>query len=125
MQLVNTFIEEQVSNKDYLGILVQILAPFAPHMAEELWVEVLGQPFSVHTSTWPKYDSKYLEVDQATIIVQINGKIRTQFTINNLQFSKEKIEKMAKENKNIKKYLEGKEIKKVIFVPGKLVNFVV
>lgn len=126
MQLVNTFIEQKVSNKEYLSILTQLLAPFAPHMMEEIWVEILKKDFSIHQQPWPEYDSKYLKVDQMTIIVQVNGKMRSQFTINNLQLTnKEEVEQLAKSDPKVSKWLDGKEIKKTIFVPGKLINFVV
>jgi leucyl-tRNA synthetase len=124
MQLVNIMYDGG-ADKESLKTLVQLIAPFAPHMAEELWVEVLGQPFSVHTSSWPTYDEKYLEVDEVTMIVQINGTVRGQFTVHSSQFTNQgEIEKLAKNNENIKKYLANKTIKKTIFVPGKLINFV-
>ncbi len=126
MQLVNTFVEQKVTNKDYLSVLTQLLAPFAPHMMEEIWVEVLGNEFSVHTSPWPKYDSKYLEIDQITIIVQINGKIRGNVTVSNQDSkSQEKVEALAKAEENVVKRLVNQNIKKTIFVPGKIINFVI
>lgn len=103
------------------------VAPFAPHLSEEVWVEILGKPFSVHTSKWPKFDNSKIQKDALSIIVQVNGKLRGQLAINNSQLAgeKEKIEKLAKEDEKIAKWLEGKNIKKTIFVPGKLINFVV
>lgn len=124
MQLVN-FLSDSSPNIESLNILVRLLAPLAPHMAEELWTEVLKQPFSVHKQKWPEYDSQYLKVDQVTIVVQINGKVRSQLSITNLQFSKEEVEALAKKDEKINKYLEGQTIKKVIFIPGKVINFVV
>jgi len=125
MQLVNT-LTEKGSDPEIIKVLCQLLAPFAPHLTEELWVEVLKQPFSIHTSTWPKYDSKYLEVDQINLIIQINGKLRGNLLVNNDQAaSGEGIEEMAKKEENIAKWLEGKEIKKTIFVTNKLINFVI
>ncbi len=126
MQLVNTFVEKKVSNREYLGTLAQLLAPFAPHMTEELWVEFLGQPFSIHTSDWPTYTEKYLKVDQITIIVQINGKVRGQTVVDSLQSKDEDVvTELARNDENVAKYLADKEIKKTVFVPGKIINFVV
>lgn len=106
--------------------LALLLAPFAPHLAEEVWVETLGQPFSVHTSVWPKYDEKYLKVDQITIVVQINGKLRSQLTIASDMSSQEAVVvTLAKNDANVAKWLEGKDINKLIYVPGKLINFVI
>jgi len=109
-----------------LKVLVQLLAPFAPHMAEELWVEYLGQPFSIHTSTFPSFDPQLTEDEEVTIVVQVNGKLRANLTVQKDEaIDKEKIVQMARENESIKKWVEDKEIKNEIFVPGKLVNFVV
>lgn len=107
-----------------LKTLAQLLAPFAPHLAEEVWVNVLGQKFSVHTSKWPVYDPDYLKVDQVTIIIQINGKVRSQLTANSqLSTVKSEIEKLAKSDPKIVKWVNG-GIKDVIFIPGKVINFV-
>jgi len=106
-----------------LEVLCKLVAPFAPHLAEEVW-EKMGHTTSVHTASWPKWDEKYLKEDNVTIIIQVNGKLRSQFSISNLQFSnKAEVEKLAQEQ--VAKWLEGKTIKKTIYVPGKLVNFVV
>jgi len=109
-----------------LKVLVQLLAPFAPHMAEELWVEYLGQPFSIHASTFPSFDPQLTEDEEVTIVVQVNGKLRANLTVQKDEaIDKEKIIQMARENESIKKWVEDKEIKNEIFVPGKLVNFVI
>jgi leucyl-tRNA synthetase len=109
-----------------LKTLALLLAPFAPHMAEEVWVNVLGEEFSIHKVSWPKYDSKYIKVDRAEIVVQVNGKLRNTINVK-AQNSNVKTEviKLAKDDEKVKKWLKGKKIKKEIFVPGKLVNFVV
>lgn len=126
MELVNLFTEYRVSNLEYLSILSRLLAPFAPHMMEEVWVEYLHQPFSIHKAEWPVYDPKMIMQSEANITIQINGKVRGQFTVDSQQsMVQEKIEKMAKEDENVAKYLEGQVIKKAIFIPGKLINFVI
>ncbi len=110
---------------EVLRVLALLLAPFAPHMAEEVWVNVLGEKFSIHTSSWPKYDPKLVKEETATIIVQVDGKLRNTIKIKT-QDSKLKAEvvKLAKTDLRIKKWLKGKTIIDTVFVPGKLVNFV-
>jgi leucyl-tRNA synthetase len=102
---------------------IQVMAPFAPHITEELW-ERMKQPYSIHTSPWPKYDEKYLKADTITVVVQVNGKVRGKLDVD-AEISKDEILKLAKEIPNVKKFLEGKQIVKEIYVKGKLVNFVV
>lgn len=126
MELANVYTEHQVSDIEYLDPLCRMLAPFAPHLAEEVWVEILGRPFSVHSAKWPKFDDSKIESDTVTIIVQVNGRLRSQLTLDSSRVSdKEKIEKIAKGDGKVSKWLDGNKIKKVIFVPGKLINFVI
>ncbi|MBI3290632.1 leucine--tRNA ligase [Candidatus Microgenomates bacterium] len=104
---------------------VLVLAPFAPHITEEFWNK-MGHSTSVHLEKWPIYDPSLIEEDEVTIPVQVNGKLRGTVIGNKKQVtSKEEIEKMARSDENVGKHLEGMETKKVIFVPGKLINFVV
>lgn len=105
--------------------LVQMLAPFAPHISEEIWVEILGKPFSIHKSDWPKYNANLIKTEQTNIIVQVNGKYRGQVTIESSDIKDEdKITEIAKKDEKVAKWLTGK-IKKSIYVPGKLLNFVI
>lgn len=106
-----------------LKALVQLLAPFAPHIAEELWHE-LGEKGSVHQSNWPVHDEKYLVSDTMTIVVQVNGKVRANIEVSS-SASEEEVIKTARDNPNVQKYTNGKTEKKAIYVQGKLVNFVV
>ncbi len=106
-----------------LVVLMQLLAPFAPHIAEELW-EQLGQKGSVHTSNWPVHNPKYLVSDSITLAVQVNGKVRAEITVGK-DTSKDEIQKLALDQENVKKYLENKKPTKVIYVPGRLVSIVV
>lgn len=125
MELTN-IIGKYGADKETLKTLALLLAPFAPHLAEELWVNVLGEPFSVHKAAWPAYNAKYIESDTATIVVQINGKVRSQLTIENHSSTvKETVVKLAKDDQKVSKWLKNGRIKKEIFVPGKLVNFVI
>jgi len=113
-------------SKEDLGVLVRLIAPFAPYLAEELWCEVLENKFSVHQQPWPTYDKKLLVSDMSTIVVQVNGRLRVKIDIeSNIADDKDMIILMAKQNPKIKHYLIGKKIRKVVFVPGRLINFVV
>ncbi|MEH1870872.1 leucine--tRNA ligase [Nostoc sp.] len=103
--------------------LVVLLAPFAPHIADELW-HLLGESNSVHTQTWPSFDPVALVADEITLVIQIMGKTRGSIQVP-AQADKAALEKYARESEIAQRYIEGKEIKKVIVVPGKLVNFVV
>lgn len=105
-----------------LESLVQLVAPFAPHIAEELWQQ-LGHETSVHVSDWPKVDEKYLVTDTITIAVQVNGKLRGEIEIAN-DAAKDDIIAQAQAVPTVATYITG-EPKKTIYVPGKIVNFVV
>lgn len=102
---------------------LQLLAPFAPHITDELWQQ-LGHDTSIHVSNWPSYDEKYLFSDTLTIVVQVNGKLRAQLEMP-ADASKEQILALAKEQPKVNEHIGGKEVRKEIYVPGKLVNFVV
>ncbi|NJR17098.1 MAG: leucine--tRNA ligase [Calothrix sp. CSU_2_0] len=106
-----------------VNTLVLLLAPFAPHIAEELWKQ-LGNTESVHQQSWLKFDPEALITDEITLVIQINGKKRGDLQAPS-GLDKDALEQLARESEVAKKHLEGKEIKKAIVVPGKLVNFVV
>lgn len=103
--------------------LLQLLAPFAPHITEELWAE-LGHNDSIHLSTWPMYDEKYLVQDVITLAVQVNGKVRAEISVPS-DASEKDITEQALAQENVQKYLEGRAPKKVIYVPGRLVSIVI
>ncbi len=109
--------------KEGIETLLILLAPFAPHIAEELW-HILGHETSIHLQTWPEVDPDALVVDEITLVIQIMGKTRGTIQVP-ANSSKEELEKLARESDIGKRNLDGKEVKKVIVVPGKLVNFVV
>ena len=106
-----------------LESLLQILAPFAPHITEELWHE-LGHTDTIHVNHWPKWDEKYLVSDTMTIIVQVNGKLRSKLELP-VDADKEAIEQRALDDEKVRAYLNARAPKKVIYVLGKLVNIVV
>ncbi len=123
MEYVNV-LNEKGATKENLEVLAKLLAPFTPHLAEEVWHEVLGNTNSIHKSAWPRYDPKLIKEENVTVVVQINGKLRSQLTVNSEQ-SKSEVEKLAKEDEKAAKWLNGQKVKKVIFVPGKIINFIV
>ncbi len=102
--------------------LVQLIAPFAPHTADELWQQ-LGHEDSVNKDHWPEWDDKYLTSDTITVVVQVNGKLRAQLQLP-ADVDKDTAIEAAKNDEKVKAHLSG-EPKKVIYVPGKLVNLVV
>ena len=106
-----------------LESLIQILAPFAPHITEELWHE-MGHDDTVHVGHWPKWDEKYLKSDTMTIIVQVNGKLRAKLELPS-DMDKQGVEEAALADENVQKFTNNKPPKKMVYVPGKLVNIVV
>ena len=125
MEYVNTLSQKGASNNN-LEVLVKLLAPFTPHLAEEVWREVLKNKDSIHISAWPKHDPKLIKEEKVTVVVQINGKLRGEIIVDgNLSQNKEEMEKLAKSDEKITKWLEGQTIIKIVFVPGKIINFVV
>lgn len=112
--------------KDALANLALLIAPFAPHLAEEIWVEELGNDFSVHKHNWPQYDLESIKEERITITVQVNGKLRGQLSVEAEYATNEpKIREIAEANQNISKWIKDAKVKKVIFVPGKIINFVI
>lgn len=113
-----------------LETLMKLLAPFAPFITEELWhLQANSSKLkagSVHLEVWPKFNPELIIKDQVAIVVQVNGKLRSTLAIvPDLASDKSEIEKLARNDPKVSKWLEGKETKKIIFVPQKLINFVV
>ncbi|MBU1992596.1 MAG: leucine--tRNA ligase [Patescibacteria group bacterium] len=123
MEFVNTANKNGISESAKVKI-VKIAAPLAPHFAEEVWREVLGNKKSVFDEKWPTYDSKCIVEDLIEMVIQINGKVRARMNVSP-DISKDAALKQAKGLENVQKYLAEGKVMKEIFVPGKLVSFVV
>jgi leucyl-tRNA synthetase len=123
MVAVNELTQQKCNNKEVLETMVILLAPFAPHMAEELWNR-MGNEGSVCDATWPTYDESKMKEDSVTLSVSFNGK--TRFTLDfPVDATKDDIEKATLDSELTKKYLDGKTIVKMIVVPGRIINIVV
>jgi len=123
MELVNTAYKEPALTRPAAETLVLLLAPYAPHLAEELWQQ-LGHAQSLTDAPWPSFDPTLTVEDEVTISVQVNGKLRGTLTVPKTA-PKERVLGEAKELDSVKRHLEGKQLTKEIFVPGKIINFVV
>ncbi len=116
--------QEQISHKEAETYL-QLMAPLAPHMTEELW-SMLGKKFSIHNSDWPTFDEKQIVHEKINLAVQVNGKLRGVLVLDQSASKDEKsVRELAEKDPSIAKFLEGKTIRKVIYVVGKILNFVV
>lgn len=116
-------------SKEERGVFLRLLAPFAPHMTEELWQmkeakDDKSEFKSIHLSTWPQFEEKYLVSDNLTIVVQVNGRKRGEVVIESSKINDQfEVENLAREE--VSKYLAGNQIKKSIYIPGRIINFVV
>jgi len=116
----------KILDAKYCKTLLLLLAPFAPHMTEELFHLLNPKTGSIHLESWPKFDSKQIVEEQTTIVVQVNGKFRDSIEIKSEKIKDQNyIEKMAREGVKVQKHINGKKVKKVIYVEGKIINFVV
>lgn len=123
MEFTNFFLKERVRPKSAMEKLILMLAPYAPHMTEELW-QLLGHDTTLAYEPWPTYDEAALVEDTVEIPVQVQGKLRSRITVP-ADTDKATLEEAAKADPKVMEYLEGKQIVKTIVVPGRMVNFVV
>ena len=123
MICVNTLTDLKCNNKSVLSDLVRIIAPYAPHICEELW-SLLGNKQSISEAGWPTFNPDFVKEDEHTYPVSVNGKHRDNMTFA-LDAPKEEIEKAVLDNPKVQKWIEDKPIKKMIIVPKKIVNIVV
>lgn len=122
MVFINEGYKADAINRVYVEGFVKMIAPIAPHIGEELW-SILRHESTITYQPWPTFDEALLQADNVEIVVQINGKVRAKLEISK-DTSREEMERIALADENIQANLEGKEIKKVIAVPQKLVNIV-
>ncbi|MGR3765426.1 leucine--tRNA ligase [Rossellomorea sp. NS-SX7] len=122
MVFINEAYKADTLPKAYVEGFVKLLAPIAPHMTEELW-EKLGHEDSITYVEWPSFDESKLVDNEVEIVLQVNGKVKAKVMIPR-DMNKDDLEKTAMENEDIKSQIEGKTVRKVIAVPGKLVNIV-
>ncbi|MDD5339492.1 MAG: class I tRNA ligase family protein, partial [Dehalococcoidales bacterium] len=106
-----------------IAVLLLLLAPTAPHMSEELW-QLTGHKYSIHNQDWPKWDEKFVTSDEFTLVVQVNGKLRDKLTAL-VSTTEDGAKKLALDLDKVKPHVTGKQVVKVIYVPGKLINIVV
>ena len=115
-------------NKENLSLKVfqtflKLLSPFAPHLADELWSQLSFKGYA-STQKWPSWDEELIKEEKILLIVQVNGKVRDKIEVER-EISQKEAQEIALASEKVKKWVEGKKIKKVIFVPGKLINFVI
>ena len=123
MECLNEISSSDKLSKDDKSLIIKMLAPFAPHLSEELW-ESVGQADSVFNAPWPSYDESMVLDDTITIAIQVNGKLRGSIELQ-VDVSKDEVLEAAKSVDNVMKFVGEMSIIKEIYVPGKLVNFVV
>ena len=122
MVFVNEAYKVDALPYEYIEGFVQLLAPIAPHMGEELWA-ILGNEEGISYAPWPTYDESALVEDEIEVVFQINGKVRGKANVSR-DLPKDELEKIAMNNETIKENIAGKTVRKVIVVPNKLVNIV-
>jgi leucyl-tRNA synthetase len=108
--------------REAINAIVLLLTPIAPHMCHVLWQD-LGHQGNVETASWPTADEAAMVEDEKLIVVQVNGKVRAKITIA-ADAAKEHIEQLGLSEANVQSFIEGKTVRKVIYVPGKLLNIV-
>jgi leucyl-tRNA synthetase len=123
MILLNSF-EEKGADKEEYGTFLKLLAPFAPHVTEEIWQNVLGHKTSIHKEEWPEYDPKLIEEKTFKLVIQINGKVRATVSAEK-GLSRKEAEELALGVNKVSEALGDKKPKKIIFVPDRLINFVI
>ncbi|HRY62871.1 MAG TPA: class I tRNA ligase family protein, partial [Candidatus Paceibacterota bacterium] len=122
MIFINSLDEHATIPQSAYERLVLLLSPFAPHMTEEIW-HLLGHKKFIYKEEWPKFDASKIKKSKINLTLQVNGKVRDNVMVS-ADISEEDVKKIALENDAVKRNIEGKEIKKVIYVKGRLVNIV-
>jgi leucyl-tRNA synthetase len=123
MEYVNELREQGAGSRELVEPLVIMLAPYAPHVAEEMW-EVLGNKDSVFGARWPAHDEKLASAGDVEIAVQVNGKLRSRLTVAR-GLTQDEVMKIVLADPAVQKFVDGQKLKKVIYVQDRLVNLVV
>ncbi|GCE05567.1 leucine--tRNA ligase [Dictyobacter aurantiacus] len=130
MEFNNALIKQQrdpvaqsAAYQEALVTLLQLLAPFAPHITDELWQQI-GHTDSIHTTEWPAYVEELTQDEAFTLVVQVNGKVRERMEVA-ADISEEEVRKLALENERVQSFIGSASVQKVIYIPGRLVNIVV
>ncbi|MFA6047711.1 MAG: class I tRNA ligase family protein [Parcubacteria group bacterium] len=123
MILANAFEKEKNIGREYFETTLVLLSPFAPSISEELWNK-LGHKESIFTEKWPEYDEKLIKDEEIELVIQVNGKVRDKIVVN-ADISEEEANKMATESAKIKTFIGDREIKKIIYIKGRLISIVI
>ncbi|HEX9419223.1 MAG TPA: class I tRNA ligase family protein, partial [Methylomirabilota bacterium] len=123
MEYVNALRDAGCAMRDAVEPLVVMLAPYAPHLAEELWA-VLGHDRSIFHASWPSYDAKVAAAGDVEVVVQVNGKVRARVTVSR-GASEAEVVALAMQDESVRKFMDGKPVRKTIYVQDRLLNFVV
>jgi leucyl-tRNA synthetase len=123
MEYVNELKEQGANHKALIEPLIILLAPYAPHVTEEMW-EVLGHKQTVFQARWPSYDERLVSAGDVEIAVQVNGKLRSRLTVPRGMAEKDVMDRVLADEV-VKKFVDGQKLKKVIYVQDRLVNLVV
>ncbi|MCD6570006.1 MAG: class I tRNA ligase family protein, partial [Deltaproteobacteria bacterium] len=108
--------------KEAIESLVIMLSPFVPHIADELW-EIMGHKEMLLNHPWPKYDPRWAKETTVTIAVQVNGKVRAKISVPS-DTQKSDVESLALKEQNVKRFIKGSPIRKVIYVPNRIINII-
>ncbi|MCK4918907.1 MAG: class I tRNA ligase family protein [Candidatus Pacebacteria bacterium] len=123
MILANEMEKETEISITNFKLFLNLLSPFVPHITEELW-ETLKEKQSIHLQSWPKFNPELVIDSEITMVIQVNGKVRDQIKVP-VEISEDDAKKLALRSDKLKKWIEGKEIRKVIFIKERLINIVV
>ena len=123
MIFINEVYKEKCFPRKYAEDFIKLLNPIAPFISEEIW-QLLGHKETIAYEKWPTYDESKIIINEKTIAVQVNGKVRSTIKIN-VNDSEDVVKEKALDQENVKRFTEGKEIIKIIVIKGKIVNIVV